>query len=104
MAAQLTDPVVAGFVAALNAGDKDAFFGLLTDDVTMTDDGSPRDVTAWTDKEIFSSAGRMDVESVSPDGRSLVATYSNATWGRMRTRWSFTVTGDHISHFETGQA
>ncbi|GAA2690784.1 hypothetical protein GCM10010400_65010 [Streptomyces aculeolatus] len=104
MAAQLTDPVVAAFVAALNAGDRDAFFALLTDDATMTDDGSERDLAAWTDKEIFSSAGHMDVESVAADGRSLVATYSNSTWGGMRTRWSFTVDGDRISHFDTGQA
>lgn len=104
MAAQPSDPVVAAFVSALNAGDKDAFFALLTDDATMTDDGVERDLAAWTDKEIFSSAGHMDVESVAPDSRSLVATYTNSTWGAMRTRWSFTVAGDRISHFDTGQA
>ncbi|MFW6690955.1 nuclear transport factor 2 family protein [Streptomyces sp. MAR4 CNX-425] len=104
MAAQLTDPVVAAFVAALNAGDRDAFFALLTDDATMTDDGTERDLAEWTDREIFSADGRMDVESVAPDGRSLVARYSNSTWGGMRTRWSFTVAGDRISHFDTGQA
>ena len=45
-----------------------------------------------------------EVESASEDGRSLVASYSNRTSGSMRTRWAFTVTGDKISRFETGQA
>jgi hypothetical protein len=101
---QLTDPAVATFVAAVNAGDKDAFFAVLTADATMADDGTDRDLDDWTEREIFSSNGRMDIESASPDGRTLTATYTNSTWGSMRTRWTFTVTGGKISHFETGQA
>jgi hypothetical protein len=104
MPAELTDPVVAAFVAAVNAGDNAAFFALLTDDATMSDDGTERNLRTWVDREIFTSAGRMDVESASDDGRSLIANYANATWGAMRTRWTFTVTGDRISRFETGQA
>ncbi|MCF3962675.1 nuclear transport factor 2 family protein [Streptomyces fuscigenes] len=104
MSVQPADPVVARFVTALNAGDKEAFFALLTDDATMSDDGSERDLGEWTDREIFSSSGHMEVVSQSDGGRSFVADYSNATWGQMRTRWSFTVQGDRISRFETGQA
>lgn len=104
MTGQPTDPVVAAFVDAVNAGDKDAFFATLTDDATMSDDGTDRDLRAWTDREIFASDGRMDVEDVSADGRALTATFTNSTWGGMRTRWTFTVTGDRISRFETGQA
>ncbi|MHC0430611.1 nuclear transport factor 2 family protein [Streptomyces sp. O3] len=104
MTAQLTDPVVAAFVSAVNAGDRAAFQAVLTEDATMSDDGADRDLAAWADKEIFSSDGRMDVESVAPDGRSLTATYTNSTWGSMRTRWAFTVTDGKISRFETGQA
>jgi hypothetical protein len=37
---QLADPVVRKFVEAVNAGDRDAFFALLTPDATMSDDGS----------------------------------------------------------------
>lgn len=104
MTVQLNDPAVAAFVAAVNAGDKDAFLAVLTDDATMSDDGSERDLAAWTDKEIFSADGRMQVDRVSPDGHTLEVTYSNSTWGSMRTRWTFTVAGDRISRFETGQA
>jgi hypothetical protein len=40
----LADPVVRRLVEAVNAGDRDAFFGLLTEDATMSDDGSERDL------------------------------------------------------------
>jgi hypothetical protein len=101
---QLSDPVVRAFVTAVNAGDREAFFGTLTDDATMSDDGTERDLEEWVDREIFSSNGRMEVESQSDDGRSLAVTYSNSTWGAMRTAWKFAVEADRISRFETGQA
>ncbi len=106
MTASVSDPVVRKFVAAVNAGDKDAFFAdVLTEDATMSDDGSERDLAAWTEKEIFSpqANGRMEVVEASDDGRSLVVDYTNDTWGTMRTRWIFTVAGDRVSRFETGR-
>jgi hypothetical protein len=99
-----SNPVVRRFVAALNAGDKRAVLAVLTPDATMSDDGSERDLREWTEREIFSSNGRMEVESEADDGLSLIATYSNSTWGAMRTRWRFEVAGDRIARFETGQA
>ncbi|MET8689595.1 nuclear transport factor 2 family protein [Streptomyces sp. NPDC004732] len=101
---RLTDPTVSAFVAAVNAHDKAAFDSLLTPGATMADDGSDRDIADWTDREIFSSNGHMDVESESDGGRGLTVSYRNDTWGEMRTKWHFTVEGDKISRFETGQA
>jgi hypothetical protein len=101
---KLSDPVARAFVSAINAGDRGAFFGTLTADATMSDDGTDRDLQEWVDREIFSADGRMEVESQSEDGRSLVANYTNATYGSMRTKWRFEVEGDKISRFETGQA
>jgi hypothetical protein len=101
---KLTDPTVRAFVAAINAGDREAFFATLTPDATMSDDGTERDLAEWVDREIFSSDGRMAVESEADDGRSLVAENSNSRWGAMRTTWRFTVEGGRISRFETGQA
>jgi hypothetical protein len=95
---------VRAFVAAVNAGDRDAFFALLTPDATMSDDGRERDLAEWVDREIFSSNGRMEVDTQSRDGRSLEVTYTNSTWGAMRTKWHFAVDGDKVSRFETGQA
>ncbi|WP_418956754.1 nuclear transport factor 2 family protein [Streptomyces tritici] len=101
---QLSDPTVRAFVTALNANDREAFFGVLAPDATMADDGSERDLRQWTDKEVFSSHGRMDVESESDGGLALVADYRNDTWGSMRTAWRFTVDGGKVTRFETGQA
>ncbi|MEU8707930.1 nuclear transport factor 2 family protein [Streptomyces sp. NPDC048565] len=98
------DPAVAKFVDAVNAGDREAFQAALTGDATMSDDGSERDIAEWTDKEMFSSNGRMKIQSVKDHGRSLVADFTNDTWGTMRTAWRFTLTRDRISHFDTGQA
>ena len=101
---QLTDPTVRAFVAAINSGDREAFFSLLAPGATMSDDGTERDLEQWVDREIFNADGHMDVESEGDDGRSLVARYTNSTYGEMRTSWKFTVDGDRISRFETGQA
>jgi hypothetical protein len=104
MAASLTDPAVSALVAAINAGDRDAFFAALAPGATMSDDGHDRDLREWADREIFSVHGHMEVESADDCGRSLIAEYTNATWGTMRTFWRFTVSDGQISRFETGQA
>lgn len=103
-AESLSHPAVRAFVTALNAHDRDGFQAALTPDATMSDDGADRDLKRWTEQEIFSSNGYMDVESETDDGLSLVASYSNDTWGDMRTRWRFTVQDGKVSRFETGQA
>ena len=101
---QVTEPAVQGLIAAINAGDRAAFFAALAPGATMSDDGTDRDLASWADREIFTVNGHLDVVSASDGGRSLIAAYRNDTWGEMRTRWAFSVTGGKISRFETGQA
>jgi len=101
---ELADPVVRRLVEAVNAGDRDGFFAVLSDGATMSDDGSERDLTEWVDREIFTADGRMEVESQSDDGRSLIVNYTNSTYGSMRTHWEFVIEGDKVARFETGQA
>jgi hypothetical protein len=100
----VTDPAVHALIAAINDGDRAAFFAALTPDATMSDDGTDRDLSGWVDREIFSANGHLEVVSAADGGRSLIAAYRNDTWGEMRTRWAFTVTGGKVSRFETGQA
>ncbi|WP_405612553.1 nuclear transport factor 2 family protein [Streptomyces sp. NBC_00076] len=103
--ARLRDPVVRAFVTAVNAHDRDAFQALLAPGATMADDGLDRDLDEWTDREIFSTHGHLEVDNESRGGRAILARYSNDTWGEMRTKWQFTVADDgRISRFETGQA
>ncbi|MEV4147188.1 nuclear transport factor 2 family protein [Amycolatopsis sp. NPDC049691] len=104
MTKQIEDPAVRAFVDALNAGDREAFRAALTPDATMSDDGTDRDLAEWTEKEIFSSDGHLEVETAQDEGRRFVANYSNSTWGAMRTRWAFTVRDGKVARFETGQA
>jgi hypothetical protein len=104
MPTTITDPAVRTLVDAVNAGDRDAFFAALTPDATMSDDGTERDLTEWVDREIFNAGGRMTVDEADDDGRSLLATFHNDTWGDMRTRWRFVVTDGRVDRFETGQA
>ena len=100
----VTDPAVQALIAAINDGDRAAFFAALTPGATMSDDGTDRDLASWADREIFSVNGHLEVVSAADDGRSVIAAYRNDTWGEMRTRWAFTVTGGKVSRFETGQA
>ncbi|MCM2391876.1 nuclear transport factor 2 family protein [Streptomyces albipurpureus] len=100
----LTQPAVRAFVGALNAGDRQAFAESLAPGATMSDDGSDRDLVDWTEKEIFSSGGHMDVETQTSDGLGLVANFRNDTWGEMRTAWRFTTDEGKVTRFETGQA
>ncbi|OIJ92293.1 nuclear transport factor 2 family protein [Streptomyces monashensis] len=104
MSIAASNPTVQAFVSAVNAGDRDSFDAVLAPDATMSDDGTDRDLAAWVDKEIFSADGRMDIESESDGGLELVATFTNSTWGAMRTAWRFTVDDGRITRFETGQA
>lgn len=99
-----TNPTVRALVAAINAGDRAGFFDLLAPDATMSDDGSERDLSSWVDKEIFTVGGQMAVESESDGGLALIASFTNSTWGTMRTRWRFTIADGKITRFDTGQA
>lgn len=39
-------------VAAYVVGDKDVFFATLTDDATMSGDGTARDLAVWAEREV----------------------------------------------------
>ena len=100
-----SNPLVRRLVTAINDGDRDAFLATLTPNATLTDDGNPRSLTDWIDREVFSVHGHISVEcEQEEDGLHLLARYRNDTWGEMSTYWRFQVTGDKISRIDTGQA
>lgn len=101
---ELVDPAVRAFVEALNANDAAAVRAAMSENPTMTDDGTARQLGEWLNREAFSTHGRMDVTQQSPDGRDLLVDYTNDQWGTMATRWHFEVADDRVSHFDTGQA
>ena len=101
---ELADPDVRAFVEAVNAGDRDAFFELLAPGQRCPMTARSGTSREWVDREISSSDGRMEVDSQSEDGRSLVVSYTNSTYGTMLTNWTFIVEDGKITRFETGQA
>ena len=67
----VTERAVRALIAAINAGDREAFFAALTPDATMSDDGTDRDLARWADREVFTVHGRLDVISAGDGGRSM---------------------------------
>ncbi len=96
--------VVQRLIDAINDGDRAAFLATLTNDATLSDDGTQRDLEEWIDREIFTVNGRFTVESAEDDGLAMRVRYRNDTWGEMSTFWRFEVTDGKISRLETGQA
>jgi hypothetical protein len=119
---ELVDPAVRAFVDALNANDPAGVQAAMTANATMTDDGTPRQLGDWLEREAFDVHGRMDVTQQSPDGRDLLvdsptrlppppvkgplrgAVFNCDQWGTMATRWHFEVLDHRVAHFDTGQA
>jgi len=101
---QMSDVTEPAVRELMNAGDRERFYAVLTADATLSDDGIERNLDDWVDREIFSSNGHLEVEAATDGGLSLTARYHNDTWGEMRTRWHFVVTGNKITRLETGQA
>ena len=77
-----SNPAVRRLVAAINDGDRDAFLATLTPNATLTDDGNPRSLRDWIDREIFSAHGHLTVEHDEENGLRLLAGYRNDTWDR----------------------
>ena len=99
-----SNPVVRRLVAAINDSDRDTFLAMLTPNATLTDDGNPRSLRDWIDREIFSAHGHLTIEGEEEHGLHLLARYRNDTWGEMSTYWRFQMTGDKVSRIDTGQA
>jgi hypothetical protein len=78
----VTDPAVQALIAAINGGDRAAFFAALAPGATMSDDGTDRDLAGWADREIFSANGHLEVVSAADGGRSLIAAYRKRHVGR----------------------
>jgi hypothetical protein len=98
------NPVVGHLIDAINSGDREAFLATLAPNATLSDDGRPRHLTDWIDREIFTVNGHFTVEKSEEDGLSMHVRFRNDTWGEMSTFWRFEVADDKITHIETGQA
>ncbi|MCH7232636.1 hypothetical protein L0U85_17520 [Glycomyces sp. L485] len=99
-----SNPVVAALVDAVNSGDRTAFFDLLTGDATLTDDGVERDLSEWSEANLFEANARLIPTREAMGGSRLIVEINDDKWGEMTTYWDFTVDGDKIGRIDTGQA
>ncbi|WP_026931130.1 hypothetical protein [Glycomyces tenuis] len=99
-----SNPTVAALVDAVNAGDRTAFYALLTGDAVLTDDGVARDLAEWCDSNLFDADARLTPQRETMGGSRLIVAVHDDKWGDMTTYWDFTVDGDKIGRIDTGQA
>jgi hypothetical protein len=101
----LENALVQRAIAALNAGDRAAWFDLFTQDATLTDDGNPRNFLQWSDSEVFGK-GRGHLTSIDREedgGLTLYGTFYSAQWGSFKTFFRFHQRGDKFSGLDVGQ-
>src|SRR5690349_10705427 len=98
----LTNPLVKAAIEALNARDRERWFKLFTDDVTMTDDGNMHDFREWADEEFFGSSRTYlkSIERVEDDGLTLYSRLHSDQWGEFDTFMKFQTDGKHIMRLD----
>lgn len=103
---QLTNPLVKAAIEAMNARDRERWFGLFADDVTFTDDGSEMAFVEWSDHDLFSEskAYLMSIDRVEDDGLTVYGMFHSDQWGEFDTFLKFEIQGDKITRLDVGQA
>ena len=101
----LSNPLVKRAIAALNAGDRTAWFASFTSDATLTDDGKKQDFARWSDDEIFGEGGGrlVAIDREEDGGLALYGRFHSARWGSFKTFFRFRRRGDRLSALDVGQ-
>jgi hypothetical protein len=101
---KLTNPVVKQAIDALQAGDKQAWFALFTNNAQLFDDGNKMNFKSFFEKalghERFTS-----IDKVEQNGLHIYGKFHSDQWGDFKTYFKFTVDANgKISKLEIGQA
>lgn len=96
--------VVRSAIAALNGRDKQAWFGLFSEEPEFSDDGIPRDFANWCEEELFGSAQAyiISIDKVEDGGLTFYARYHSDKWGDFKTFWRFTLEMGKIKGLRVG--
>jgi hypothetical protein len=85
---RLTNPKLRGAIEALQAGDKTQWLAFFSTDARLTDDGSPRSFTSFSDdafgRERFTSIDRVD-----NNGLDVYGSFDSNRWGDFKTYFKF---------------
>ena len=100
----LTNSTVRAAIEALQKGDKETWSSLFTSDATMTDDGHPRNLKAFT-KDALGHEHFTSIDPVDSHGLNIEGAFHSDQWGHFRTYFRFHLTASgKISRLEVGQA
>jgi hypothetical protein len=103
--AQFTNPVVKAAIEAMNGGDRQGWFKLFAKGAMLTDDGTVREFTHWSDSELFGKrkAYLMSIDRVEDDGLSIYGKFHSDRWGEFDTFMKFTIQDNKIIRLDVGQ-
>jgi ketosteroid isomerase-like protein len=96
-------------VAAINAGDTQAFLGFFGKDGVVEDWGrrfkGPAAIRRWSDKELIGAKGRLTVTSASHAGNTVTLTGDwKSSYFSGASRMIFTLDGDHVREMKIPEA
>lgn len=102
---RLTNPLVKAAIEALNARNRQGWFDLFAKDVTLTDDGSARDFTHWSDSEFFGKDKTYlkSIDHVEDDGLTIYGRLHSDKWGEFDTFMKFKIHDNKIIRLDVGQ-
>ena len=99
----LHETTVRAAMDAFQRGDKEDWRAQFAPGAQLYDDGSPRDLDAFTREalghELFSS-----LDYVSPDGLEIRGQFHSDQWGDFRTYFRFTLAAGKVQRLDIGQA
>jgi hypothetical protein len=99
-------PIVREAITAMNGRNKRKWYELFSDAATLTDDGTPHDLTEWSDGELFGSslAYLASVDKVEDGGLTIYGRFHSDRWGNFKTFLKFSVEKGRIIKLTVGQA
>ena len=100
----LTVPTVKAAIEALQRGDRKAWADLFEPTARLFDDGSPRDLAAFT-RDAVGHERFTAIERVEQHGLGVVGQFHSERWGDFRTYFRFQLSpGGKIERLDIGQA
>lgn len=87
----ISDSTVRSVIDALQARDRERWFGLFSEGAKFSDDGIPSDLEEWCEDELFGSAQAYltSIDRVEDGGLTFYARYHSDKWGDFKTFWRF---------------
>ena len=102
--AMITNRIVKEAIDALQAGDKNAWFELFTNDATLFDDGNKIDFKGFSESALGHERF-ISIDKVENEGLSLYGKFHSDKWGDFKTYFKFHINSSgKIYRLETGQA